>query len=160
MKVNISLICKLVLVLGLGTLGQPRPANAAASPAPAPAPAGATNSPGSSLLMEIPTSAFNIPTSPKEGRNPFFPHSTFGKPTPSKAIENPVDATAFALNGITSPPKRTAMINGRTFEPGEEGEVRLIGGGKELIRCEEIRADSALIVIRGVRKELRFRSGF
>ena len=38
------------------------------------------------------------------------------------------------LNGITSPPKRTAMINGRTFETGESGEVKLPTGAKALIK--------------------------
>jgi hypothetical protein len=52
------------------------------------------------------------------------------------------------------------MINGRTFEAGEEGEVKLPGGARVLIKCEEIKADSAIIVIGGQRRELRFRTGF
>jgi hypothetical protein len=63
------------------------------------------------------------------------------------------------LNGITSPPKRTAMINGRTFEPGEEGEVRLPAGGKMLIKVEEIKSESAVILVGGQRRELRLRAG-
>lgn len=51
------------------------------------------------------------------------------------------------------------MINGRTFEPGEEGEVRLSNGAKVLIKCEEIRTDSTVIVLNGVRRELRLRFG-
>jgi hypothetical protein len=51
------------------------------------------------------------------------------------------------------------MINGRTFEAGEEGEVRLPSGGKAMIKCEEIRSDSAVILFNGVRRELRLRFG-
>lgn len=109
---------------------------------------------------ELPQSVFVIPSSPKDGRNPFFPRSTFGADTVVTPKPGHVEFSSFVLNGITSPPKRTAMINGRTFEVGEEGEVRLQGGGKEFIKCEEIRADSAVILVHGQRLELRFRSGF
>ena len=108
----------------------------------------------------IPQSVFIIPSQPSEGRNPFFPQSVV------RAIPRPVNpgspvdtASFFVLNGITSPPRRTAMINGRTFEPGEEGEVRLPSGAKMLIKCEEIKADSAIINFSGQRRELRLRSG-
>jgi hypothetical protein len=50
------------------------------------------------------------------------------------------------------------MINYRTFEVGEEGEVRLPNGAKELIKCEEIGGDSAVISVKGQRFILRFRS--
>jgi hypothetical protein len=106
----------------------------------------------------IPLSTFVIPSQPAEGRNPFFPQSTVRVP---QRITSPsvIDASLFVLNGITSPPRRTAMINGRTFEPGEEGEVRLASGNKTLIKCEEIRAESAIIVVGGQHRELKLRSG-
>lgn len=107
----------------------------------------------------IPQSVYVVPSSPKEGRNPFFPQSvatpTVVKPTPGATV----DMAALVLNGITSPPRRTAMINGRTFEPGEEGEVKLPNGAKALIKCEEIGSDSTIIQINGVRRELRLRFG-
>jgi len=107
---------------------------------------------------EIPQSVFIIPNSPKDGRNPFFPGSHAELPPTPKPIA-PIDASSFVLNGITSPPKRTAMINGRTFEVGEQGEVRVPNGGKELIKCVEIGADSAIIEWKGQQVVLRFRSG-
>ena len=110
-------------------------------------------------LAEIPKSVFEIPASPRDGRNPFFPHSIMAAPVPPPNPNAPVDVSSFVLNGITSPPKRTAMINGRTFEAGEEGEVRLPSGGKAMIKCEEIRSDSAVILFNGVRRELRLRFG-
>ena len=109
--------------------------------------------------VPIPQSTFMIPSQPTEGRNPFFPQSIV-KNVPVKITpENPIDPSIFVLNGITSPPRRTAMINGRTFEPGEEGEVRLASGNKILIKCEDIRADSATIIVGGKHRELRMRSG-
>jgi hypothetical protein len=94
-----------------------------------------------------------------EGRNPFFPQSTTRVIVPKVNKENPIESFTFVLNGITSPPKRTAMINGRTFEPGEEGEVKLPTGGRMLIKVEEIKAESAIILVAGQRRELKLRSG-
>ena len=109
--------------------------------------------------LPIPQSTFVIPSQPSEGRNPFFPQSIV-RPVPQQITPNSViDPAMFVLNGITSPPRRTAMINGRTFEPGEEGEVRLPSGNKMLIKCEDIRAESAIIIVAGQRRELRMRSG-
>jgi hypothetical protein len=110
--------------------------------------------------VPIPQSLFTLPGQPGEGRNPFFPQSSVRVIVPPRLNpQNPVETYTFVLNGITSPPKRTAMINGRTFEPGEEGEVRLPSGAKMMIKCEEIKAESAIIVVSGQRRELRLRSG-
>ncbi len=106
----------------------------------------------------VPESVFAVPANPKQGRNPFFPDSTFAKPAqPAKSGQ--LDVSAFVLNGITSPPRRSAMINGRTFEPGEEAEIKLPTGGKVLIKCAEIKDDSVVIQVAGQQRELRFRAG-
>ncbi len=67
---------------------------------------------------------------------------------------------SLVLNGITGPPRRTAMINGRTLEAGEDAEVKDHNGSKTRIKCLEIKDDSAIIEIisTGERKELRLRS--
>jgi hypothetical protein len=109
--------------------------------------------------VPIPPSVFILPGQPGEGRNPFFPQSSVRVVVPKTNSEAPFETYSFVLNGITSPPKRTAMINGRTFEPGEEGEVRLPSGAKMMIKCEEIKAESAIINFGGQRRELRLRSG-
>lgn len=103
-----------------------------------------------------PQSVFVIPASAKEGRNPFFPRS---KPEPSLASQTPPpsEPVSFILNGITSPPKRLAMINGRTFEAGESGEVKFQSGTKILIQCLEIRDDAVIILVGTQRRELRMR---
>lgn len=143
--------------VGLFLVGVPSTGAAAAKDAKAPAKSVANVH----VVPEvpIPQSTFIIPSQPSEGRNPFFPQSS-ARVTPVKITpETHIDATLFVLNGITSPPRRTAMINARTFEPGEEGEVRLPSGGKMLIKCLEIHADSATIVVGGQVRELRMRSG-
>jgi hypothetical protein len=112
--------------------------------------------------VQIPQSVFVVPSQPSDGRNPFFPQSRVGfqaAPPSTKPHENVIDTSSIVLNGITSPPKRTAMINGRTFEVGEAGEVRLPNGAKALIKCEEIKTESAIILINGQRRELRLRAG-
>jgi hypothetical protein len=125
-----------------------------------------TNAPPAVALVEIPRSVFVVATKPSEGRNPFFPQSA------SKAVEQPKTIVvqrptaapqsdpfaSLVLNGITSPPKPTAMVNGRIFEPGEAAEIKLPGGSKVLLRCEEIRPDSAIFQAGGQRRELRLHS--
>ncbi len=121
----------------------------------------ATNAPvAAAVEVEIPQSLFVIPATPKEGRNPFFPHSTAAAPQPVKATANLVDVSTLSLKGITSPPRATAMINNRTFEKNEEGEVKLANGKKVLVRVEQINDDSVIILVNGSqRRELHLRSG-
>ena len=127
--------------------------------------AGSTKGPAKSSSVptftpvEIPQSVFAPPATPKEGRNPFFPMSVAVLPVIKQEKGSPLDLSQFVLNGITSPPRRTAMINGRTFEPGEEGEVKLPNGAKVQIKCEEIGADSTVILVNGARRELKLRFG-
>jgi len=107
--------------------------------------------------VPIPKSTFEITTA---ARNPFFPNA--GQQTTAKVITpdpNPPkpQEAVLVLNGLTGPPKRTAMINGRTFEAGEEGEVRLPSGSKQLVKCEEIKDSSVIILVAGQRRELRLR---
>ena len=65
------------------------------------------------------------------------------------------------LNGIS---RKLAMINGRTFSEGEEGDVNTENGRKH-VRCIRIKEDSAMIEIleNGTavdRQELRLRSPY
>jgi hypothetical protein len=104
-----------------------------------------------------PQSVFVIPASAKEGRNPFFPRSRTEAPVVAQKPDAN-ESASLVLNGITSLPKRTAMINGRTFEAGETGEVKLQNGEKISIRCVEIRDDAAIVVVGAQRRELRIRT--
>jgi hypothetical protein len=111
---------------------------------------------GFKARAEIPQSTFNIGP---EYRNPFFPSSAVAvKPAKANKETGP-DLAALVLNGITSAPKPTAMVNGKTFETGEEADVRLRDGSKIRIRCLEIKADSAIIEVNGQPHEVRLRFG-
>ncbi len=116
-----------------------------------------TNAPAAAA--EIPVSVYEIPAGPKEGRNPFFPLSTVAVEVKPVKPGTRIDPSALVLNGITSPPRQTAMINGRTFEAGEEGEVKIGNGKKVRIKCTEIRQNSAIVLFEGQLHEVRFRSG-
>lgn len=108
--------------------------------------------------IAMPQSVFTVPSQSSPARNPFFPQSTvvaFKQPP----VKKPDDISSLLLDGITSPPRRTAMINGRTFEIGEAGEVKPRAGGKVWMKCIEIKSDSAVIEVDGQRHELRLRPG-
>lgn len=144
MKFSLFLILAAAALVGPTASAQPK------TPAP---------TPGVVPAADIPQSVFVMPSNPKEGRNPFFPYSRMGQV--EKIIDKPaqVDPSAFTLNGITSPPKRTAMINGRTFETGEQGEVKLPTGGRVLIKCVEIKDGAATILVGGQLRELKLKFG-
>ncbi len=158
------------IVAGVGLLAAVAlialPAEAKTSKPPAKTTAPVTNASPATTIVEIPQSVFAIPATDKEGRNPFFPHSTTTPPPPPPDLTKggkggrAVDVSGqLVLKGITSPPKRTAIINNRTFEAGESAEVKLPGGSKVLIKCLEIRADSAIVLVNGAERELRMRMG-
>jgi hypothetical protein len=104
-----------------------------------------------------PKSVFVIAANSKEGRNPFFPRSKTEVPVVTQRTEAVEQPGTFILNGITSPPKPTAMINGRTFEPGEAGDVKFPNGKKVSIKCLEIHDDTVIIMVGAQRLELRMR---
>ncbi len=117
----------------------------------------ATNAP---TEAEIPQSVFIIPASPREGRNPFFPRAAVTVEIPRSSTPTAVDASSIVLNGITPQPRPMVMLNGSTFEKGEEHELKVAGGQKILVKCEEIKANSAVILINGTqRRELRLKAG-
>lgn len=159
MKAQIAYLSKVVVAVSLSFPVLTSIAAAAPAKSAAPANSSANTNVLSALApVEIPQSVFVISANPKECRNPFFPRSAPATPPPALK-QNFANPQSFVLNGITSPPKRTAMINSSTFEQGEEHEIKLPGGSKVLVKCEEIRDDSVVIVVAGVRRELRLRSG-
>jgi hypothetical protein len=128
---------------------QSKPAPAAPAPAPEP--------------IQI-QAIFINPTSKKEGVDPFFPKSERPYLTahPIKQATQPVSVTAdLRLGGISgSQDHRLAIINNKTFEIGEEGDVSS-NSDKVRIRCLEIKSESVIIqfVSGGVRRELHLRKG-
>lgn len=125
---------------------------------PTSTPPAATNTVAKPAPIEVPLSQFTIPSSPAEGRNPFFPDSTFGK-----VVAKPTDAGAkvsvtLDLKGISKVgAKWYALINNRTFEAGEDADITMPGGRKVHVLCVSIRADGATIEADGVRQELKLK---
>ena len=127
--------------------------------APAPGSLAATNA--APVQVEIPKSVFFIPATPQEGKDPFFPRSM--RLFSSGGVETNVPPTPpsveLRLNGISgTADRRLAVINNRTFETNEEGEVPT-NTGRVQIRCLEIKADSVLVRVGGERRVLHFRTG-
>lgn len=108
--------------------------------------------------VEIPKSHFLAATKVSEGRNPFFPAPAEPR-APGAANSSASEPVTLVLNGLTGPPKRLAMVNGRTFEAGEIGEVKFRNGARVLLECVEIKDGSAIFKVGGQLKELRLRSG-
>jgi len=134
-------------------------ATAAQTPTPAPGKAQALTK-AAPAQPEIPTSVFINPTSPQEGRDPFFPQSSRHKPV-VVLHTNIAPAVAIAeleLKGISGPVgHRLAIINNRTFETGEEGTVAT-NVGRVRLTCKEISDDSVRVLLNGVERTLTLRS--
>jgi hypothetical protein len=131
-----------------------------AAPATPEKPAQAERAPAvaANNAKSIPRSVFTVPTNPAEGRNPFFPKSTGGTASTKSPQTDTISLVVTGFGGTAS--KKLVMINNRTFEEGEEGEVTS-GSLHTRIRCIEIKpdSDSAVIeIIGGERKEIRRRS--
>lgn len=129
------------------------------------APAGAAE-PGSAR-DEIPRSVFEIPSSPDEGLDPFFPKSTrlFGQ-GPSRTDAAPAVRVTLALRGLAGVPgDRLATLTTRENPPRSlilaEGETGTLNtkAGEVRVRCVQIEDDRVLVEINGVRQELRLRDG-
>jgi hypothetical protein len=108
----------------------------------------------------IPRSTFEAPKNSKEGRDPFFPNSTrvFGT-VEAKTNAGPMAVNLFlkALSGTVA--QRLATINNATFAAGEVNDV-IAGTTRVRVHVIEIKEDSVLIEVGGVRRTLRMRSGF
>jgi hypothetical protein len=95
-------------------------------------------------------STFVKAPNPGSGKDPFFPKSVrFGPPVTktTEVVATPI--SSLTLKGIsTSKGHRTAIINNRTFEAGEEGDIRAAGQTVR-IKCVEIRDDGITVSVNG-----------
>jgi hypothetical protein len=100
-------------------------------------------------------SVFVIPATPQEGRDPFFPDST--RTHEESGVSNRSAAiSALVIRGFSGPQNhRLVIINNHTFGVGDEGDVKT-SGGRVHLRCTEIRANSVIIEISGMKRELNF----
>ena len=88
---------------------------------------------------------------PSAGKDPFFPQSKRRQASNQApvAVGPIVPAGKLKLQGISGPrDKRLAIINNRTFEEGEEAELKVEGQPAQ-IRCVRIGDRSAQVLING-----------
>jgi hypothetical protein len=106
--------------------------------------------------IEVPKSIFVVPATAQDGKDPFFPQSTRLRPAPPVIGTTPTPVVPeLELKGISGTPnRRLAIINNRTFERGEEGDV-LCNGNRVRVRCMEIESGCVRVTINGQAKVLR-----
>jgi hypothetical protein len=104
-----------------------------------------TNPPAGSAQIQ---SVFIMPTSSKDGRDPFFPESTRTVDA-MMAASHVVEITSLKVPGISGTPGHLlAIINNHTFAVGDEGDV-LTTSGRVSLRCLEIHPDYVVVEING-----------
>ena len=110
-----------------------------------------TNQPADTNLVI--RSTFVLPSSPKEGCDPFYPNSMRPYGT-AQGAPHVVTIASLSLKGISgTPDHRLVIINNHTFSEGEEGDV-VMTGGRIHVRCIQITSHSAIIEAAGQRREL------
>lgn len=103
-----------------------------------------------------PRSIFTQPTSPREGRDPFFPESTRvfdSEVAQHAALETATTLTVKGFSIVNGRPM--VIINNHSFMAGDEGDV-LSGANRAHVRCLEITAGTVFVQVNGVHQELHF----
>ncbi len=100
-------------------------------------------------------SVFDIPASPRDGHDPFFPDSTRGYVI-TAATNAVAEISNLVIKGFSgSPGNRMVIINNHTFAAGDNSEV-LTPGGRIHIHCLVINSNSVVIEANGQRRQLTF----
>ena len=112
--------------------------------------------------LEIQQSAFLIPNSASDGRDPFFPGSTrVYISNPENQIRGPslTDLTLRSILG--TPPRVFAIINNHTFAPGDDEDVTTKSGQRLHIHCTDInpKAGTATVEANGMSEVLHLSGG-
>ena len=132
-------LLKTSLIVALATAGAPavfgdQPKAVPAKPAPA-------------------RSVFVMPTSAREGRDPFYPESA--RPyEDNPAAKHTITENSFSVKGLSVENGHPmVIINNHTFAIGDEGDV-LTTAGRVHIHLSEIRPNAVVIEVNGLRREL------
>jgi hypothetical protein len=146
-------------VAGLGLALLPAQTATAAPAASAVRPSVSTNA--ARATPEAPKSVFVVPATSQDGKDPFFPQSTRLRPAkPVTAAKLPPRVPDLELKGISGTPDRLmAIINNRTFERGEEGEVAW-NGGRVRVTCVDIKPNSVRVSVNGQERVLNLHTRF
>ena len=112
-------------------------------------------------IPEVRKSVFVVPATSQEGKDPFFPQSTRLHPVIHVAgTKAPSALPELELKGISGTAShRLAIINNRTFESGEEGDV-VCNGIRVRVKCLQIEPDGVQILVSGRERVLRLHTKF
>ena len=93
-------------------------------------------------------SVFTIPTTIKDGHDPFFPEST--RTFETKVVSNTVfEITSLKFMGLSGTAGHLfAIINNHTFTVGDDGDV-MTASGRVHLRCVEITPNAVMVEING-----------
>lgn len=114
-------------------------------------PVGAADATATNTVTGVHRSIFILPTSSKDGRDPFFPNSTRTVEIAPTAANNNKEAeiTSLKCPGVSGTPDRMlAIINNHSFAVGDEGDVTT-STGKIHLRCLEILSDVVVVEVNG-----------
>jgi len=139
---NLSLLCALSFLAGGVSWSHAAQPPAAASPVTAP-------------VTEHQFAKSVFVNTAGTGKDPFFPTSKRrGEVKTTATTEGPPTVPQLTLKGISGPKNhRLAIINNKTFEVGEESDLRL---GSQIVRvkCVEVRDDGVTVSINGQTQKL------
>ena len=94
---------------------------------------------------------------PGFGKDPFFPKSTRLGPvqvTTNTVEVSPTPISSLILKGISGPKNhRLAIINNKTFEIGEEAEIKAVGETLR-VKCIDVRDDGVVVSVNGQTQKL------
>jgi len=147
------MICGILCVTSISRGAQTQPAKADPKKAPSNA---------APAVIPPTNSVFVIPVNEKEGRDPFYPKSRYiyaKAPVQTPTVVAAVKHADLKFQGISGPAnRRLAIINGRTFEPGEEAEVNT-PEGRITIKLLEAKGNTVVVQAAGERQTLTLPGG-
>jgi hypothetical protein len=101
-------------------------------------------------------SAFTMPSSPSEGRDPFFPNSMRPYEDAMSKVKRPADLTSLVIKGFSQlGSERFVIINNHTFGAGDEGDV-ITSQGRIHIRVLSVGMDTVMVESSGAQHLLKF----
>jgi hypothetical protein len=103
-------------------------------------------------------SVFIMPSSPSEGRDPFFPNSMRPYEEVVAKHRQPVDLTSLQIKGFSEiAGQRYVIINNHTFAAGDEGDV-ITPDGRVHIKCLSVGEDTVMVESGGSQHLLKYAS--
>jgi hypothetical protein len=101
------------------------------------------------------SSVFTLPSSPSEGRDPFFPNSMRPYEDAMVKVKRPAELTSLQIKGFSQiGNQRYVIINNHTFGAGDEGDV-ITPDGRIHIRCLSVGIDSVMVESGGAQHLLK-----